>query len=100
MPSGVALSDLLTQPRFWSEEGRYHYEALQTSRWSVFTLVVRGNFQLITNFGVAIATLVPAVWAPAVTTYFGTHCRAHVSISLDRLPERTVGRFSRHRSRS
>ncbi|MFM0178368.1 hypothetical protein PQR52_07860 [Paraburkholderia aspalathi] len=62
---------LFTEPRFWGEEGRYYYEALQTSRWSVFTLVVRGNFQLITNFGAAIATLVPAAWAPAVTTYLG-----------------------------
>jgi hypothetical protein len=62
---------LLTEPRFWGEEGRYYYEALQTSRWSVFTLVVRGNFQLITNVGATIATLVPAVWAPAITTYFG-----------------------------
>lgn len=62
---------LLTDPRFWGEEGRYYYDALQTSPWSAFTLVVRGNFQLITNFGALLATAVPAVWAPAVTTYFG-----------------------------
>lgn len=62
---------LLTEPRFWGEEGRYYYDALQTSRWSAFTLVVRGNFQLITNFGVVLATFAPAIFAPAVTTYFG-----------------------------
>jgi hypothetical protein len=63
--------DLLTGPRFWGEEGRYYYDALQNGDASPFTLVVRGNFQLIVNLFAYFATLVPARWAAHVTTYLG-----------------------------
>lgn len=61
---------LFSSPRFWAEEATEYYSSLQnTSSWNVFTLVVRGNFQLLTNLFSYLSTLVPARWAPSVTTY-------------------------------
>lgn len=55
-------------PRLWAEEGRFYYNALQHGA-SPLTLIIRGNYQLITNLIGYIATLVPAEWAAHVTTY-------------------------------
>lgn len=60
--------DLLIHPRLWAEEGRFYYNALQNGA-SPFTLIIRGNYQLITNLIGYLATLVPAEWAAHVTTY-------------------------------
>ncbi|WP_197326772.1 hypothetical protein [Ralstonia solanacearum] len=60
--------DLLIHPRLWAEEGRFYYGALQNGA-SPFTLIIRGNYQLITNLTCYLATLVPAEWAAHVTTY-------------------------------
>ncbi|MBB6580705.1 hypothetical protein [Ralstonia solanacearum] len=60
--------DLLIHPRLWAEEGRFYYNALQNGA-SPLTLVIRGNYQFITNLIGYIATLVPAEWAAHVTTY-------------------------------
>jgi hypothetical protein len=61
---------LFIHPRFWAEEGPAYYAALQGGTlFDALTLVVRGNFQLLTNLSVYLATWAPAVWAPAVTTY-------------------------------
>nr|CUV21575.1 Putative transmembrane protein (modular protein) [Ralstonia solanacearum]CUV37916.1 Putative transmembrane protein (modular protein) [Ralstonia solanacearum] len=60
--------DLLIHPRLWAEEGRFYYDALQNGA-APLTLVIRGNYQLITNLICYTATLVPAEWAAHVTTY-------------------------------
>ncbi|MHA6889182.1 hypothetical protein [Ralstonia pseudosolanacearum] len=60
--------NLLLYPRLWAEEGRFYYNALQDGT-SPFTLVVRGNYQIITNLICYMATLVPTEWAAHVTTY-------------------------------
>ncbi|XHO06306.1 hypothetical protein ACEQUB_03228 [Ralstonia syzygii] len=60
--------NLLLHPRFWAEEGRFYYNVLQSGA-SPLTLVVRGNYQIITNLICYMATLVPAEWAAHVTTY-------------------------------
>ena len=61
---------LLIQPRFWAEEGRYYYSSLQGGSFvNTFTLIVRGNFQLLTNWILYFATLVPAKYAAYVSTY-------------------------------
>lgn len=59
---------LLAEPRLWAEEGPYYYGALQHGG-SWISLVVRGNYQLLTNFAAGLALAVPAVWAAYVTTY-------------------------------
>ncbi|QUP52492.1 hypothetical protein GO998_01345 [Ralstonia syzygii] len=60
--------DLLIHPRLWAEEGRFYYNALQNGA-SPLTLVIRGNYQLVTNLICYLATLVPAEWAAHITTY-------------------------------
>lgn len=62
--------DLLTNPRFWAEEGKYYYANLQDQGLTdALTLVIRGNLQLLTNLIAYAATLVPAEYAAHVTTY-------------------------------
>lgn len=61
---------LFLAPRFWAEEAVLYYAVLQHSRdfISMLTLVVKGNYQLTTNLATWLATLVPALWAPHITT--------------------------------
>ncbi|MFT3929007.1 MAG: hypothetical protein QM709_01815 [Spongiibacteraceae bacterium] len=61
---------LFLSPRFWAEEGKYYYSNLQDENFfSTFTLIIRGNFQLLTNWIAYFATLVPAKFAAYVSTY-------------------------------
>ncbi|MCD9227567.1 hypothetical protein ACPPTR_16055 [Ralstonia pseudosolanacearum] len=60
--------DLLIHPRLWAEEGRFYYNGLQDGA-SPLTLVIRGNYQIVTNLICYLATLVPAEWAAHITTY-------------------------------
>lgn len=61
---------LFIGPRFWAEEGTFYYSRLQDEGFlSIFTVVVRGNYQFLTNLFVYLSTLVPAKWAAHVTTY-------------------------------
>lgn len=60
--------NLFLHPRFWAEEGQFYYNVLQSGD-SPLTLVMRGNYQLITNLICYVATLVPTEWAAHVTTY-------------------------------
>ncbi len=60
--------NLFLHPRFWAEEGQFYYSTLQDGT-SPLTLVMRGNYQLITNLICYVATLVPTEWAAHVTTY-------------------------------
>lgn len=60
--------DLLIHPRLWAEEGRFYYNGLQNGA-SPLTLVIRGNYQIVTNLICYLATLVPAEWAAHITTY-------------------------------
>jgi hypothetical protein len=79
--------DLFLYPRFWAEEGRYYYASLQSADFSlVFKLVVRGNFQLLTNFFGFLATQVPAKYAAHVTTYF--------SVVITSIMVLLIGKFS------
>lgn len=60
---------LFLHPRFWGEEGKFYYFDLQGQPFlSPFFLVIRGNFQLVTNWIAYCATLVPARFAAPVTT--------------------------------
>lgn len=62
--------NLILQPRFWAEEGRYYYSSLQGHSFSAsLSLIVRGNFQFLTNCISFFATLVPAKYAAYVSTY-------------------------------
>lgn len=64
--------NLLLAPRFWAEEGVMYYAPLQDQGFfSASSLVVNGNFQLLTNWGAYFATWVPASYAAHVTTYLG-----------------------------
>lgn len=60
--------NLFLHPRFWAEEGQFYYSTLQNGT-SPLTLVMRGNYQLITNLICYVATFVPTEWAAHVTTY-------------------------------
>lgn len=67
--------DLWVSPRFWAEEGKHYYAALQgESVFSMLTLVVRGNYLLLTNGVTYLATLTPATLAAHVTTYLSLLC--------------------------
>lgn len=59
---------LLTAPRMWAEEATFYYAALQDGAASAWTLVVRGNYQLLANLALGAAVRVPAQWAAHVTT--------------------------------
>ena len=57
-------------PRLWAEEGVYYYSSLQTDSFiAPMSLIVRGNFQLLTNWIAYLATIVPAIYAAYITTY-------------------------------
>ena len=57
-------------PRLWAEEGKYYYSALQNgSFFDTLSLVVRGNFQLLTNWISYFSTLTPAKYAAYTSTY-------------------------------
>ncbi|AST85224.1 hypothetical protein ACQCP0_12485 [Ralstonia pseudosolanacearum] len=60
--------NLFLHPRFWAEEGQFYYNTLKTGV-SPLTLVIRGNYQFITNLICYLAILVPTEWAAHVTTY-------------------------------
>lgn len=64
----MAIAEPFPPPRFWAEEGQFYYNVLQSGD-SPLTLVMRGNYQLITNLICYVATLVPTEWAAHVTTY-------------------------------
>src|SRR5690349_25149107 len=60
---------LFTGVRMWAEEATNYYAALEgADLLSALTLVVRGNYQLLTNASAFLAQFVPAVWAAHVTT--------------------------------
>jgi hypothetical protein len=62
--------DLVLYPRFWAEEGIYYYSLLQGESFlNTLSLIVRGNFQLLTNWILYFSTLVPAKYAAYVSTY-------------------------------
>jgi hypothetical protein len=61
---------VLIEPRFWAEEGDLYYAALRAlPAWEALTFVAKGNLQLLVNVVVYVATKVPILYAPAVTTY-------------------------------
>ena len=62
--------NLLLYPRLWAEEGTFYYFSLQERGFtSTFSLIIRGNFQLLTNWITYLATIAPAKHAAYVTTY-------------------------------
>ena len=61
---------LFTDPRLWAEEGSLYYNSMQFGSISqIFELVVRGNYQFLTNALVFISTIPKARYAAFVTTY-------------------------------
>lgn len=60
---------LLESPRFWAEEATLYYQnALNIGFRSIFS-IINGNYQFLANAAAYLATLVPPLYAPAVTTY-------------------------------
>lgn len=60
---------LLLHPRLWAEEGAFYYNALQDgSVWTALTYTARGNYQLLINASVLLASKMPAALAAYVTT--------------------------------
>ncbi|MCK5002691.1 MAG: hypothetical protein KAS57_06680 [Gammaproteobacteria bacterium] len=74
--------ELFTEPRFWAEEGRYYYSNIQKiDIFSSLLLIIRGNYQLLTNIIVLLSSMVPAQWAAYITTYLAL-CVALVPVLL------------------
>ena len=62
--------DLLLTPRFWAEEATHYYAPLQSANVeTAFTLIINGNYQLLTNLIAYVATLFPAEYAAHVSSY-------------------------------
>lgn len=78
---------LFLSPRFWAEEGVSYYASLQSEAgfWQVISLVSGGNYQLGLNLFTWLATLVPALWAPHVTTLLSTLVALFLVWNLGRL---------------
>lgn len=63
--------ELLVEPRFWAEEGKYYFAyAFNHGFWSGLLAEHFGYFSLVPNIATAFATLVPLEVAPLVSTYF------------------------------
>ena len=68
--SFVKAPAVLTDPRFWAEDGAFYFKDFRAlDAWGALLHVTNGNYQLLTNVLVYLATKVPLVHAPAVTTY-------------------------------
>lgn len=68
--SFVKAPTVLLAPRFWAEDGSFYFKDILALDWSSALLhVANGNYQLLTNVLVYLATKVPLAHAPAVTTY-------------------------------
>lgn len=62
---------LLLEPRMWGEEAALYYAQLQFPGNSLWTLVVRGNYQFLVNLAAGIGVLLPADKVAHATTYVG-----------------------------
>lgn len=63
---------LIRYPRFWAEEGsRYFHYALEHGFWSILFWVEpqAGYLDITRHFGAGLASLVPLVYAPYITTF-------------------------------
>ncbi len=68
--SFVKAPRVLLDPRFWGEEGTLYFAQFRSlGAWDALLFVANGNYQLLTNVIVWLATKVPLGLAPAVTTY-------------------------------
>jgi len=68
--SFVKAPAVLTDPRFWAEDGAFYFKDFRAlDAWGALLHVTNGNYQFLTNVLVYLATKVPLVHAPAVTTY-------------------------------
>ena len=68
--SFVKAPNVLIEPRFWAEDGAFYFTDFRTlGAWGALVYVTNGNYQLLTNLLVYLATKVPLAHAPAVTTY-------------------------------
>jgi hypothetical protein len=84
-------SSLLLNARMWGEEGSFYYATLQDmSGTSAWTLVVRGNYQLLMNMTAALAVRAPAAWAAYVTT--------GVALAVALVMVALIGRLAEERS--
>ena len=73
---------LFQNPRFWAEEGKFYYFSLQEGAFfDALKLIVRGNYQLLTNLIVFLAASVPAKYAAYVSTYLSL-CVTAIYISF------------------
>lgn len=61
---------VLIDTRFFAEEGTFYFTLFRSlGAWDALLFVTNGNYQLLTNVFVWLATKVPLAYAPAVTTY-------------------------------
>ena len=68
--SFVKAPAVLTDPRFWAEDGAFYFKDFRVlDAWGALLYVTNGNYQFLANVLVYLATKVPLVHAPAVTTY-------------------------------
>ena len=68
--SFVKASNVLLDPRFWAEDGAFYFKDFRAlDAWGALLYIRNGNYQFLTNVLSYLATQVPLVHAPAVTTY-------------------------------
>lgn len=62
---------MLLAPRMWGEEATMYYAPLQVPGTSLWTHIVRGNFQFLVNLATGVGVFLPAAWVAHVTTAVG-----------------------------
>ena len=66
----VKAPNVLVDPRFWAEDGAFYFTNFRAlDAWGALFYITNGNYQFLTNVLVYLATKVPLVHAPAITTY-------------------------------
>lgn len=66
----VKAPNVLLDPRFWAEDGAFYFTNFRAlDAWGALFYITNGNYQFLTNALSYLATQVPLVHAPAVTTY-------------------------------
>ena len=68
--SFVKAPQVLLEPRFWAEDGAFYLTDFRSrDMWGALVYITNANYQILVNLLVYLATQVPLIHAPAVTTY-------------------------------
>jgi hypothetical protein len=79
----LRLPELLTEPRFWAEEGTSYFSFAYSHHWLINLLSPQYGYNTLYNsIATSLATIVPLEYAPFVTTYLAFIVQVSVSSAV------------------